>query len=460
MSKGKSELLASLNEEQRRAAGHIGGPLLVLAGAGTGKTRVVTHRIANLLANGVAPRNILALTFTRKAGVEMQERVADLVGDRSQEMRISTFHSLGLSIIRQNRAVLGLPKDFGICETERQRKIAKIVFEQMDDVPGKPRDVVEFLDAVSQSKNLLGPVDDNLATAIEDYDSRLRVEKLIDFDDMVRLSLGVLEGSRKVRASYQRRFQHILVDEYQDTNAMQFRLLNCLVGSQRNLFAVGDDDQSIYGFRGADRRIILRFGNDFQASKLCKLTRNYRCSEEVVRVANAVISESKGRYQKRLKPTLGSGGPVVLKRLAHENAEGDFIAKGIHALRGKTPFDDIAVLVRMNSQGKEMRGHLKRHGIPTDGTEGVRVMTLHAAKGLEFPTVFLPGIEDDSLPSWGAAKSGQTAVEEERRLFYVGITRAKQRLTMTYCKRRGSHKREPSRFLNGLQSKGLVSSSH
>ena len=276
MSNGKSDLLASLNEEQRRAAGHFGGPLLVLAGAGTGKTRVVTHRIANLLANGVAPRNILALTFTRKAGVEMQERVADLVGDRSQEMRISTFHSLGLSIIRQNRAVLGLPKDFGICETERQRKIAKIVFEQMDDVPGKPRDVVEFLDAVSQSKNLLGPVDDNLATAIEDYDSRLRVEKLIDLDDMVRLSLGVLEGSRKLRASYQRRFQHILVDEYQDTNAMQFRLLNCLVGSQRNLFAVGDDDQSIYGFRGADRRIILRFGNDFQASKLCKLTRNYR----------------------------------------------------------------------------------------------------------------------------------------------------------------------------------------
>ena len=189
---------------------------------------------------------------------------------------------------------------------------------------------------------------------------------------------------------------------------------------------------------------------------MCKLTRNYRCSLEVVRVANAVIAKGR-RYRKRLKANLGRSGPVQLMQLSDERAEAQFVAMAIAALPGKSNLTDIAVLVRVNSQADEMKHHFRSCGIPVDSSNnGVNVLTLHAAKGLEFPVVFLPGMEEDSLPNWNAVQAGQSAIEEERRLFYVGVTRAKQQLTMTYCNRRRRHARQPSRFLKGLRWRRLV----
>jgi len=189
---------------------------------------------------------------------------------------------------------------------------------------------------------------------------------------------------------------------------------------------------------------------------MCKLTRNYRCSLEVVRVANAVIAKGR-RYRKRLKANLGRSGPVQLMQLSDERAEAQFVAMAIAALPGKSNLTDIAVLVRVNSQADAMKHHFRSCGIPVDSSNnGVNVLTLHAAKGLEFPVVFLPGMEENSLPNWNAVQAGQSAIEEERRLFYVGVTRAKQQLTMTYCNRRRTYARQPSRFLEGLRWRRLV----
>jgi DNA helicase-2/ATP-dependent DNA helicase PcrA len=456
MNSDTHSILDGLNKEQRHAAVHIHGPLLVLAGAGTGKTRVVTTRIANLLAHGVNAENILALTFTRKAGTEMQERVTELVGDRSKKMRISTFHSLGLAIIRENCSRAGLPGRFRICDEQTQWQIAEELFDRLGESQDKPDSAAALRHAISRAKNTGRKPNKAIETAVRDYDAQLRRRELIDFDDMVGLSVQVLEESEAVRNAYQRRYRYLLVDEYQDTSSLQYRLLRCLLGPQQNIFVVGDDDQSIYGFRGADRELILRFGRDFPSSRMCKLTRNYRCSLEVVRVANAVIAKGR-RYRKRLKANLGRSGPVQLMQLSDERAEAQFVAMAIAALRGKSNLTDIAVLVRVHSQADEMKHHFRSCGIPVDSANnGVNVLTLHAAKGLEFPVVFLPGMEEDSLPNWNAVQAGQSAIEEERRLFYVGVTRAKQQLTMTYCNRRRTHARQPSRFLKGLRWRRLV----
>lgn len=449
-------LLSGLNEEQRQAATHMNGPLLVLAGAGTGKTKVLIHRIAHLLSQGVPAKNILALTFTRKAGNEMRERIASLVGVAAEEMRISTFHALGLSILREHYQAAGLPPRFGIANRTSQVEIAKEVIATCRFEQSLTTD--ELLSIVSDCKNSGECVEAQESGLIRQYDQGLRDRGLIDFDDMVAIARRVLESSESIRNSYRERFRYLLVDEFQDTNALQFRLLNLLLSSDQNLFVVGDDDQSIYGFRGAARKLILNFGSNFPHAKMVVLTRNYRCSTEVVRLANAVIAKSATRYRKTLRGGLGKHGPVELKRAAHSQAEFDFITRRVATLQEfDIPFEEMGILVRVNSQLRDVTAELKHRNIPVGAADvGVRVMTLHAAKGLQFLAVFLPGLEEQMLPHWNAINTGKDAIEEERRLFYVGVTRAKQRLFLSWCDYRGGHSRKASPFLAGLRLRRLV----
>ncbi len=452
-----ASLLAGLNGQQQQAVQHFSGPMLVLAGAGTGKTKVLTHRIAYLLSRGVRPENILALTFTRKAGDEMRQRVADIVGAASEHMRISTFHSLGLSILRDQHEFVGLPRRFGIANRKIRLEIARDVLSQLFFGEQMPT-AEQLIAAVSSSKNGCPLENDDVADAVRLYDQALHDRGQIDFDDMVGLALQALDSSNDIRNMYRERFRYVLVDEFQDTNEMQFRLLRQLLGNEQNLFVVGDDDQSIYGFRGAARKLILNFGSEFPKAKMVMLTRNYRCSSEVVRLANAVIAKSATRYRKSLRAGLGRNGPVELRCATDSHVELGFIAKEVEILRKQgVALNEIGILVRVNAQLKEINSELKRRETPVGIADGgVRVMTLHAAKGLQFSVVFLPGLEEHLLPHWNAINSGCDAIEEERRLFYVGVTRARQQLILSWSQRRGGHPRQPSPFLSGLRLRRLV----
>ena len=297
-----------------------------------------------------------------------------------------------------------------------------------------------------------------MADAVRLYDQALHDRGQIDFDDMVGLALQALDSSDDICKTYRERFRYVLVDEFQDTNEMQFRLLRRLLGNEQNLFVVGDDDQSIYGFRGAARKLILNFGNEFPTAKIVMLTRNYRCSSEVVRLANAEIAKSATRYRKSLRAGLGRHGPVELRCATDSHVELGFIAKEVETLRKQgVALNEIGILVRVNAQLKEINSELRRREMPVGSADGgVRVMTLHAAKGLQFSVVFLPGLEEHLLPHWNAINSGCDAIEEERRLFYVGVTRARRQLILSWSQRRGGHRRQPSPFLNGLRLRRLV----
>jgi superfamily I DNA/RNA helicase len=639
-------LLAGLNAAQREAATCTEGPLLVLAGAGTGKTRVITHRIAHLLRRGVPAEAILAVTFTNKAAREMRERVASIVGSTPRGITLSTFHSLGVRILRAEAASIGYRHDFGICDEADQVSLLRTIVRDL-------RGAVAAVDAravlahISRAKNrfelpaeALEAASDDwehlVACAYERYQSSLRDLNNVDFDDLILLPVLCLRHEEIAR-KYRLRFRYILVDEYQDTNGAQYHFLRALVGPHRNLCVVGDDDQSIYGFRGADRDKILGFERDFPGARVVKLEENYRSTGAILDLANAVIASNLARHGKVLRSTVGQGAPVVKITTSDELAEVDCVVRRISSLieAERVPPTSIAILIRAAIQArpfeeklrlrqipytlvggqsyfdrKEIRdvlayfraasnprddlsllrilnvprrgfgsttiqkldalarqsglsllealgqvaggagdfssslraaaGHVHdlflrarerleqgqisamAHGlveessyreavedlyadpvtrqgrwgavtdllasvdrwaasqpgaaltdfleaVALDGDErgdepksarGVMIMTLHSAKGLEFPHVFLVGVEEDLLPHKRAAAEGDAAIEEERRLFYVGITRARACLTLTHASVRTAfgepQPRLPSRFLGEVAGRGLL----
>lgn len=466
-------LLAELNEQQRMAVTHLNGPLLVLAGAGTGKTRVISTRIANLMTHGVKSDGIVALTFTKKAAGEMNSRLREIVGDEADKMNTSTFHSLGLSILRENHNSAGLNPYFEIISGKQRMELCEQVFQSMEkhffDAPDvKHIEALELSRLISLAKNcgIDSPrlkrseaFNRMLRHAFDAYNEKLRRADAIDFDDMVFLPVEFLESDSVACARYKRRFRHILIDEYQDTNTLQYRLVKCLLNVETNLCVVGDDDQSIYGFRGANRELILNFRNEFPNANVVKLVSNYRCSREIIGVANAVIKESPGRYDKQLVASRGQKGKVRFHETRDSAAESDFIGSDIKQTRQSVgrPFDAFAVLVRGRRDVEQIRHSFQRLEIPIGTTRnGINLLTLHASKGLEFPHVYLAGVNDDNLPHWNASQSGQADVEEERRLFYVGITRAEEQLTLTSVKRRGQFTCQPSRFARDLIETRLV----
>ena len=363
--------LSRLNPQQRKAVLETEGPVLVLAGAGSGKTRVIAHRVVHLLERGVPARAILAVTFTNKAAAEMRERIAQLSGnrERSRGLTVATFHAFGVRVLREQRARLGLPERFAIFDAADQESLVKRLLREvkLDDRRFDPGRVLAILSRLRTSGEAGHPDDEYERIAAEllpRYELGLRTMGAVDFDDLLLLPLRLFE-EREVLEQYQQRYRYLLVDEYQDTNAAQLRLLAALAGLRRNLCVVGDDDQSIYAWRGAQVRNILGFDASFPGAAEIFLEQNYRSTGAILDAANAVIGKNPGRKPKRLWTDRGRGTNVRVVCAADDDAEARFVADEILrvAYEDKVPLREIAVLYRTNAQARPLEEALRLAGV-------------------------------------------------------------------------------------------------
>ena len=367
----------TLNEPQREAVYYTEGPLLILAGAGSGKTRVLTHRIAYLIEEkGVNPWNILAITFTNKAAGEMRERVDRLVGFGSESIWVSTFHSMCVRILRRHISLLGYDTNFTIYDADDQKTLMKDVCKllQIDTKIYKER---ALLAAVSHAKNELVTPEEfrlnaggdfsqrKIAEVYEEYEKQLKANNALDFDDLLIKTVQLFQTQADVLEYYQERFRYIMVDEYQDTNTVQFELVRLLASKYRNLCVVGDDDQSIYKFRGANIKNILNFEQYFEDAKVIKLEQNYRSTSNILNAANAVISNNMERKGKTLWTDNEEGKKITIHTSCTEQEEAEYMAKRIleEVAQGRT-FSDFAVLYRMNTQSNIIEKLFVKSGIP------------------------------------------------------------------------------------------------
>jgi DNA helicase-2/ATP-dependent DNA helicase PcrA len=378
-------LLDGLNEAQQAAVSHPGGPLLVVAGAGSGKTRVLTRRIAWLIAaRGAHPGSILAITFTNKAAAEMRERVADLVGPRARLMWVSTFHSACVRILRREATRFGFTSSFTIYDSADQRRLMTLICRDMDLDPKKinPRAVLnwisnlknELVDHESAGSKAQNPTEQIYAEIYTTYQARLQAANAMDFDDLIMNTVHLLQGWPDVRETYRRRFRHILVDEYQDTNHAQYQLIKELTDADSDLLVVGDSDQSIYAFRGANIRNILEFEDDFPNAATILLEQNYRSTQTILSAANAVISRNEGRKDKQLWSAEGDGEKIVGYVGDDERDEAQFIADEIDRLvdSGDIASKDVAIFYRTNAQSRTFEEVFIRVGLPYKVVGGVR----------------------------------------------------------------------------------------
>lgn len=592
--------LITLNDRQKEAALHKDGPLLIVAGAGAGKTKTITHRIAHLMANGVESRRILAVTFTNKAAGEMRERVRSLLaeggGERGDAPLILTFHALGVRLLREFHVAAGLPRAFVIWDRDDSVRAVKRALEQLD-IDQPPRAI---LSAISRYKgdgrsrdSFSGAIrssrEQHIAAVWEKYEQVLKDEDALDFDDLLARTLLLLQNNTKVLDLLQSRWTYITIDEYQDTNHAQYEIARLLAGEKRNLCVVGDTDQNIYSWRGANLGHLLEFESDFPGTKVVLLEQNYRSTRTILSAANAVIEKNRRRKPKNLYTNRGTGEPIALYEARNEVDEAWYIAAMAgQLLESGTGPDEIAILYRENFQSRVLEEALLHAGVPyrvlgtrfferkevkdvlsylraaqnpkaradmartvatpargigkvtlekllrnedaklapaarakvdafrqtlekirygitilpaseavllaieasglldlykgteegkerlenmmelvnfavkydsdtppsgierlleeaalqsdqdqlEDKEEAVSLMTVHASKGLEFDAVFISGLEQGLFPSMRAGGESERDEEEERRLFYVALTRAKERLFLTYAKER------------------------
>ena len=370
-------LLADLNGPQREAVTFGEGPLLILAGAGSGKTRALTHRIAWLLATGLAhPNQILAITFTNKAADEMRERVSSLVGGVSRRMWVMTFHAACARLLRMEAERMGYTSRFTIYDEADSLRMLKRCLDELEvDTKRYPPRAVrarisdaknQLIDAESYQEQGGGPFEDMVGQAYRLYERRMLEANSMDFDDLLMRTVNVLELFEDVRRRYRERFRWVLVDEYQDTNHAQYRLLQLLAGEDGNLTVVGDEDQSIYGFRGAEVRNILEFTIDFKDAHVVKLEQNYRSTETILQAANAVITHNTGRLGKNLWSDLGEGDKIHVTELEDEHAEARFVAGEIEELLDQHGMsrDEIAVFYRTNAHSRVLEDILVRYELP------------------------------------------------------------------------------------------------
>jgi len=546
----------ALDPEQRAAAEIVDGPLLIVAGPGTGKTRTLTHRLAHLIAGrGVAPEQCLAVTFSRRAAAEMEERLAGLLPDVAGRIVVATFHGLGLRLLREQAGEAGLDCDFRVATPEERVEIARETFDLSRSQAERA------LEEIAGARRLEGAaVDDRVAA----YEEAMETRSLVDFDDLLLRPVALLRERPDLAARYRERFRWISIDEYQDIDALQYALIRLLAPPPANLCAIGDPDQSIYGFRGADVGFFLRFREDWPAARVIHLTRNYRSTRTLVAAACQAIRRASLVPDRRLVAVRDGGDlatdRIVVQRAASERAEAELVVHTLERLLGGTSsfsfdsgrvgvgeddhrlsFGDVAILYRTDAQAAPLIEALGRAGIPfqkrshrplaeqagvsallpilrqkaiehreaisvealvdrtvlagrtnllaaaellrplaaklgddLDGflaavavggevdtwdprAERVSLLTLHAAKGLEFPVVFLVGCEDGLLPlRWGSEEPAAADVAEERRLFFVGITRARSRLFLSSSARRAfrgeARESRPSPFLADLEA--------
>ena len=376
-------LLADLDEDQKLAVMHGQGPLLVVAGAGSGKTRVLTYRIAGLLARGLAqPHEVLAVTFTNKAAREMAARVESLIGGSLLGGFVGTFHRFALQLLRNHAREAGLPERFAVADEDEQRQVLDRVLKKLE-IPSTRLTPRTARSRISAAKNaLIGPQDlENrargdaervLAEVYAAYQDELRSSSAVDFDDMLLGAVSLLERHDAVRKSLASRFRWLLVDEYQDTNLAQARLVRLLGGKTPNLTAVGDEDQSIYRWRGAEVENILNFEAEYPTARVVTLGRNYRSAEPILRAAAAVIERNSRRRPKKLSSEVGSGVPVAVYLAADEADEARFVADEIGRLRGSVSAGEIAVLFRVNAQSRPFEAEMVRRAMPYVVVGGIR----------------------------------------------------------------------------------------
>ena len=379
-----TDLTEGLNEPQKAAVLHRGGPLLILAGAGSGKTRVLTHRIAHLVQTGEArPENILAITFTNKAAGEMRERAEQLVGPRANAMWLTTFHSACARILRAEAERLGYTRGYTIYDSaDSQRLVRQCLDAREIDTKRFPPRMIQSL--ISRAKNQLenasqyeqhvdGVVDEVVAAVYTSYERRLRDMNAMDFDDLLLRSVELFQTFPEVLAKYRNTFQQILVDEYQDTNAAQYKWVELLAHEHRNLVVVGDDDQSIYGFRGADVRNIIDFEKDFPDAAVIKLEQNYRSTQRILDAAHAVVSRNSGRKGKKLWTEGAEGDNIRVRQLTDEHEEARYVAGEIQRLTEQGASNrDIAVFYRTNAQSRVLEDTLVRYRMPYQVIGGTR----------------------------------------------------------------------------------------
>lgn len=378
-----------LNDEQVRAVETTEGPLLILAGAGSGKTKTLTHRLAHLIASNKATSfNILAVTFTNKAAKEMRERVSHIMGERPEDKTflpyMGTFHSICVRLLRQDGEHIGVPKNFIIFDENDRLATVKRVCKQLyiDEKAYPPRAIASM---ISSAKNELlepahygeigtGPLHKEVTRVYPIYQKILQENGALDFDDLIGRTVALFVNNQQIREKWQKQFKYIMIDEYQDTNTAQYKLIKLLTNAQNNIAVVGDDFQSIYSWRGADFRNILNFEREFPTATIIKLEQNYRSTKAILDVANAVISKNKQRSDKKLWTAEGAGQPVGIMQVNSERAEGEAIVRRVKTavdIRARR-YSDYAVLYRTNAQSRAIEETFIRYGIPYRIVGGVR----------------------------------------------------------------------------------------
>jgi DNA helicase-2/ATP-dependent DNA helicase PcrA len=366
----------ALNEVQSSAVRHTDGPCLVFAGAGSGKTRVITHRIAYLMQElGVAPDRILAVTFTNKAAGEMKSRLERMVGSSARDIWAGTFHAMCVRMLRRDGRRIGIAPAFVIVDESDQRQLVKEILDDLD-YDERQLSVGACLAEIDRAKTaMLDPeqyletqttaIGERFGEVYREYQRRLAESSSLDFDDLILCAIRLLETDEAVREKYQRRFQYVLVDEYQDVNQAQYRLISMLGALHRNVTVVGDDDQSIYSWRGSDHRMILRFEQDFPGAVVFKLEQNYRSTQQILDAANALVANNQSRAPKRLYTLRPSGDPISVYPAATERDEARYVVEQIKkAVRDGAAYRDFLVLYRINAQSRVMEEAMLADGIP------------------------------------------------------------------------------------------------
>lgn len=368
-------MLENLNQQQKAAVTYKDGPLLVMAGAGSGKTKVLTTRIAYLIENGVEPFNILAITFTNKAAREMKERIVELIQDKAKYMQISTFHSFGLTIIKQYYEYVGLRKNFTIVDSDDTTSLIKRLIKD-SGYDSKIYNPKTIKNKISSAKNeLLNPddlanfsaceFDDVVVQIYRKYQKRLLLNNSVDFDDLLVLPIKIFEKNKEILRLYQEQYKYILIDEYQDTNHVQYVLTKMLSAKYKNICVVGDQDQSIYGFRGSNYHNILNFEKDYKDAKVIMLEQNYRSTKNILSAANDIISHNKKRKEKKLWTKNVDGDKIVNKRCNDEKDEAYYVVNKISELISSgVKHDEIAILYRTNAQSRNIEEVLLGANIP------------------------------------------------------------------------------------------------